>query len=296
MSAASAAGRWSRWKSALARGAQWRYLLVFVAGTLLPSALAFDSTHEFLGALFDHSPRGRSLVARLDSSALFEVLRQMNEPVGAAVVPGLISAFLVGLLVAPALAGAAVTVAQSDAPPDLSSLLGGAGKMYLRMLRMMVASAVPLGLAIAVGAALLHAVDGANKHALLESSASRTSMLAWLATGLLVWLAHSTVEVGRAYLAAEPERRSAFLAWWKGARLTVRRPLQVLGMCAGTTLAALLVASVMTAVRLRLFPSGAATIAIGFLLAQVAVASIGWGRASRLTGLVQIIRSNAPPA
>ena len=48
---------------------------------------------------------------------------------------------------------------------------------------------------------------------------------------LFVWLAHVTVEAGRAHLAAEPERKSALLAWWSGVRLAVRRPGKVLGLC-----------------------------------------------------------------
>jgi hypothetical protein len=283
----SAAGRW---KSALARGTQWRYLLVFAVGTLCPSALAFAPSHHFFGDLFDHSTRAHELVARLDSSAFLEVARQLGEPAGAGMMPGITMALLTTLVVAPALAGAAAAIAQSEAPLTLSALLAGAGRLYLRMLRMTLVSLLPVGVAGGIGYALLHAVGKANAHAVLESSASRNSSLAWVAVVLLVALAQSTVETGRAYLAAEPEKRSAIKAWWRGLRLTVRRPGRVLAMYAGTTVASLLLATLLTALRLRLFPAGGATIALGFLLAQVAVAAVGWGRASRLAGLVAIVR------
>ena len=283
-----------RWKSAFVRGTQWRYLLVFVVGTLLPSALAFAPVRGLLGSLFDHSPRAADLVARLDSSAFFEVIRQLGEPAGAAIGPGIMAALFAALIVSPALTGAAATLAQSDTRLTLSALLAGAAKLYLRMLRMTLVSVLPVGLAVAAGAALVRAAGKANLHALLESTASRNTNLAWIAAILIVGLANSTAEVGRAFLVAEPERRSAFLAWWSGVRLTVRRPLPVLGTCAATTLASLLLAALLTALRLRLFPAGAATIVLGFLVAQAAVAAVGWGRASRLAGLVDIVRTNAP--
>lgn len=286
----------ARWKSALVRGTQWRYLLVFVVGTLLPSALAFGPARGYFGSLFDHSPRAAGLVARLDSSAFFEVIRQLGEPAGAALGPGLMAAFFATLVVAPALTGAAATLAQSDATPTLSALLAGAARLYLRMLRMTLVSVLPVGLAVAAGAALVHVAGKANMHVVLESTASRNTNLAWIAAALLVGLANSTVEVGRAFLAAEPQRRSAFRAWWSGVRLTVRQPLPVLGTCAATTLASLLLAALLTALRLRLFPAGAATIVLGFLVAQAAVATVGWGRASRLAGLVDIVRTTAPVA
>ena len=242
-----------RWKRAVTCGMQWRYLLVFAAGTLLPSALALGPMLGFLQDLFDHSTRARELVARLDSPALFEVLRQLGEPAAAAVMPGITGAILSALIIAPALAGAAATVAESKDRPNLTALLNGAGRFYLRMLRTTLTSLVPMGLAGAAAFGILHAVGKAKPHVLLESTASRHSLLGWLTAVVLLWLAQSTVEAGRAFLVAEPERRSAFLAWWKGARFTARHPLQVLAMCAGTTLAALVVAALLTSIRLRLF-------------------------------------------
>lgn len=273
----------------MVRATQWRYLLVFVAGTFLPSALVLGPALGFFGGLLDHSPREPELVRSLDSPALFEVLRQLGEPAGAALGPGLVGALLAALVVAPALTGAAAAVAEGEGAPGLPALLASAGRMYLRMLRMTFVSILPVGAAVALSAALIHAVERANAHAVHETAADRGSLLAWLGALLLVGFASSTVEAGRAYLVAEPGRRSAFRAWWSGARLTVRRPLQVLGTCAVTTLASLVLAALLTALRLRLFPGGMATIALAFLVAQAAVAAVGWGRASRLAGLVALI-------
>ncbi len=280
-----------RFKDAMARGTQWRYLLVFVVGTLLPSTLAFAPSHHFFGDLFDHSTREPQLVARLDSPALFEVLRQLGEPGGASVMAGVTMSLFFALVFAPALAGAAAAVAGSEVTLNLSALLGASARMYLRMLRLTIVSVLPLGIAAGIGGAIVAAVGKANAHAVLESTASRNATLAWLATTLLVLLAQSTVETGRAFLAAEPEKRSAWKAWWRGVKLTVRRPGPVLGTYAGLTALSLLAAAVLTALRLRLFPSGAVTIGLELVLAQVVVAAIGWGRASRLSGLVSIVQS-----
>jgi hypothetical protein len=283
-----------RFRAALVLGTQWRYLLVFVAGTLLPSVLALAPAHRFFGDLFNTSPRAGQLVARLDSAAFFEVMRQLGEPAGMAVVPGVMGSLIVTLAMGPALAGAAATVALSDTPPTLSALLAGAGRLYLRMFRMALVSILPVGVAAAAGGALVHFVGKANAHVVLDGTASRNATLAWLALILLVALAEWTVEAGRAVLVAEPDRRSAFRAWLRAVRLTLRRPAPVLGMCAGTTIASLLLAALLTALRLRLFPAGWATIALDFLVAQAAVAAVGWGRASRLAGLVDIVRAEAP--
>jgi hypothetical protein len=158
------------------------------------------------------------------------------------------------------------------------------------MLRLTFVSIIPLGIASALGAGVLRVADRSVVHAVLESSGTRTMVLSWIAVVLLVWLAQATVETGRAVLVAEPERKSAFLAWWRGVRFLVRRIPRVLGLCAATSIAALALAAVLTAIRLRLHVSGAVTIAVEFLFAQAAVAAVGWGRCSRLAGLVEMLR------
>ncbi|HEY6462506.1 MAG TPA: hypothetical protein VIY73_20195 [Polyangiaceae bacterium] len=276
--------------SAMVRGTQWRYLLLFVVGTFLPSLLFLGPAMGFFGGLLDHATREPSLVRTLDSPALFEVLRQLGAPAGESLGPGLSAAFFATLVVAPALAAAAAVVAQGEAPLAIAALMAGAARLYLRMLRMAFVALVPVGVAVGASAAILHVIGKSNAHAVHESAAWHATLAGWLGAVVLVGLASSTVEAGRAYLVAEPERRSAFLAWWRGARLTVKRPVAVLGTCLATTAASLLLAFLLTALRLRLFPGGMATILLGFLVAQVAVAAIGWGRASRLAGLVEVIR------
>lgn len=282
----------ARLRDAFARGAAWRYLALFAVLTWLPTTLAVAPLHGFLAELLDHSPRAASLVKALDAATLVEIVRQLGEPVAGGVSAGFGGALFVALLFGPALAGAAATVAARTERADFPTLLASAGRLYGRMLRMVFVGAIPFGIAGGLGAALLHAADSSGKHAVLASSASRASTLAWTATVLLVWLAHTTLEVGRAVLATDESRRSALKAWGAGLRLSVRRPLAVLGASAVTTLAGLLLAAVVTAVRLRLHPGGPGGILVSFVLAQLAVAVVGLARAARLGALVNVVRGD----
>jgi hypothetical protein len=280
------------WGGAFRRGAQWRYLLVYVVGTLIPALVLYAPAHGFLETLFDHSTRESELVPALDSAAFFEIIKQLGAPEapdlhGATHTMLLFALFLVG----PSLAGAAAVVADRNAPPRIREVLAAAGAYYPRMLRMVFVSMVPLGVAIALSAVILHFVHKSATHEVLETAATRNSLMAGIGVAVLVWLALSTVEVGRAVLVAEPERRSAFLAWWRGVRFFVRRFPSVLGLCLVTTLVALVMALGLTALRLRLNVTGPALIVIEFLVAQGAIAILGWGRSSRLAGLVAMLRA-----
>jgi hypothetical protein len=102
------------------------------------------------------------------------------------------------------------------------------------------------------------------------------------------------VEAGRAELAADERLRSAWRAWIRGVRLTLRQPLPVLGRYIGATLVSLLVASVLLLIRLRLVGGSSGGFWLGFVVTQLAVAALGWGRASRLFALTTLIRSLPP--
>jgi hypothetical protein len=280
------------WRAAFARGAQWRYLLVYVVGTLLPALVLYAPVHGFLEGLLDHSTREPQLVAQLDSAGFLEIVKQLGSPEGPDLHGATHTMLLMALLLTgPALAGAAAIVADRRAPPRLRELLAGAGAYYPRMLRMVFVSVLPLGIAGALAAAIMHFARRSGAHEVLETVASRNALIAGIVVALLIWLAQSTVEVGRAVLVAEPERRSAFLAWWRGVRFFVRRFPRVFGLCFVTTFIALVLAFGLTALRLRLDVTGPALIGMEFLVAQGAIAVLGWGRSARLAGLVDMLRA-----
>jgi hypothetical protein len=282
------------WNRSLGRGAQWRYFVLVVVAMLLPTALAFMPIASFLRSLLDHSPRSGDLVARLDSPAFIEVLRQLGEPAGAAIGPGLLEALLLASVVAPGLAGATAALAREpESPLRLRSLLGGAGELYPRMLRMALVACVPLGVAGAGAAGAFHMAHRWSERGVLESTADHATQLAIGVSVLLVWLAHVTIEAGRAHLAAQPERKSAFLAWWSGVRLTLRHARRVLGLCLVTTLLGVGGALLVTALRYRIAQGGPVTIALAFVLGQLAIVAIAWGRSSRMVGLVDLVRAES---
>jgi hypothetical protein len=282
----------SSFGKAARRGGDWRYLLVFLVGVMLPSALLFLPVKSFLGGLFDTSPRAEALLRTLDSSAFLEVLKQSGEPGTEGIGVGFQAALLVAALLAPVLAGAVVHLARTSETTGFRSLLGAAGELYPRMLRMAVVSVLPLGIAGGLIAAVMHFTSDATAKSVLESSADHLSLASKAVAVLLVWLANVTVDAGRAHFAAQPERKSAFLAWWSGVKLTARHPLDVLGLCLGTTLLGVGLAAFVTAIRLRVPQSGAGSIALGFLLAQLAVLPLAWGRATRVVGMADRIRDD----
>jgi hypothetical protein len=158
------------------------------------------------------------------------------------------------------------------------------------MVRMALVALLPLGIAGGLAALAFHLAERSGERAVTEATAERATHLATAVAVLLLWLANVTLEAGRAHLAAQPERTSAFLAWWSGVRLTVRRPGRVLGLCLLTTLCGVGGAMLVTALRYRIVQGGAGTILLAFLLSQLAVVALAWGRASRLAGLAELVR------
>jgi hypothetical protein len=135
---------------------------------------------------------------------------------------------------------------------------------------------------------------GARKYgarAILESQATWAMRGAWVSTLAVLVVAHATVEAGRAELGADDRLRSAWRAWLRGVSLTMRRPLSVVGLYLGVTLTSGCVASALLLLRVRVTGGGVGVVSIGFVVTQLAVAALGWGRASRLFALVRVARS-----
>jgi hypothetical protein len=196
-------------------------------------------------------------------------------------------------LFAPVLAGAALVVAASDARPKLSALLSGAAGYYPRLLRMQLAALIPLGAAGALGAAVFAWASRVSDHATSEAATHTSGRIAWLLTIVAVFLAQLVIDAGRARLAAEPVRRSALFALGAGVKLIVKRPLRTLSVGLSSTVVALGVAAVLLVIRQQIAQSSGAAVLLAFLIAQLAVASIAWGHAAKLCGLVEIARDLA---
>jgi hypothetical protein len=149
---------------------------------------------------------------------------------------------------------------------------------------------VPQTLVGALAAGAFTLARKISERVLLESQADRAQLAAALVAAVLFVLVHATIEAGRAQLASDDRLRSGWHAWGLGVRLTVRRPLAVLGRYLGTTLLAWLIAAAFLAGRIRIAGSSLPPLACAFLVAQLGVAAIGWGRAARLAALIAISR------
>jgi hypothetical protein len=270
--------------AALKNALQWRLLLLFTAGIVLPTTMASVPVWRLLAQVLDDSPRAHDIAARFDVLAAEDVIaafERSRSPVGGAAGLALVFAWLVW----PLLAGMTLAAVRAH-HAGFVALLQGAFAWYGRMFRMALVSLVPLAAVDVVGIVAFKAASRYAGRVVLESQASSAWRGAWIGTLIFFVLVHATVEAGRAEIGVDGELRSAWRAWVRGVRLTFRRPFAVLGYYLGATLASWLVAAALLVARLRVTGAGLGGFLLAFALTQLAVAAIGWGRASRLFSLI----------
>jgi hypothetical protein len=197
---------------------------------------------------------------------------------------------VLAVLFAPFLAGAALVVAESEVRPRWRGLLSGAAGYYPRLLRMQLAALVPLGIAAAIAALALRWASGVEDRATSEAATHTSARIAWVVSVVAVFLGQLVIDAGRARLVAEPARRSVVKALGAGVKLIVKRPLHTLSLGVSATFVALVVAAVLLIIRQQITQSSVVAMLLAFVLAQLAVASIAWGHAVKLAGLVEIAR------
>jgi hypothetical protein len=159
------------------------------------------------------------------------------------------------------------------------------------MFRMLVWSVVPLAIAGLVAGAAFRLAGKSAESAILESDADRAMLFAMIVAALAFALVHASIDAGRALLANERRRRSAFVAWWGGIKLLVRRPLSVLGVYVAITGAGLLLAGLLALARLHVPALGTGGTIAAALLTQLAVLVLGWMRSARLFALIALTRA-----
>ena len=274
------------------RATRWRLLLLCAVLTAIPAALATLPLYAMLSSQLGHSPRLALLDRGMELSWLPDVLHVLADG-GAQSGPAWLLGVLVGaLLLGPALAGAVLAEAGSPHPLRFRPLLTGVGRYYGRMLRTVVVGAIPLGLAGGVVAVLARRSGREVSRAVTEAAAVSSTHTALLLGGLVLVVAHLTVDAGRAGFAVQPDRRSALLCWFRGTWLVLRHPVRSAVIAGAGLLAGPGLGLVVMAFRERL-PAGPAWATVAsVLLAQVAVMAIGWGRAARVIALVQLARDD----
>jgi hypothetical protein len=280
-------------RDAFGQALDWRLLTLFTTIVLATTSIAAFPVWRTMASVFDDSPRAADFARAFDPLA-FEDLAMAFVRSGAPIAGATLVALIAAVLSWPLLAGIAVAAARAPAPRSVVGLLAGGLQYYSRMLRIGVVALGPLLVVGGVGALAFRVARRHAAHAILESQGTLGWRLA-LALSLVVFVVvHATLELGRAAYGADDELRSGWQAWLRGVVLTARHPLRVLGAYLGTTLVSYAVALPLLAFRLRVSGPSAAELVLGFVLAQLAVAALGWGRAARLSALTALSRGHSP--
>lgn len=291
--AIAALSRPNAWACSLAAGSaamlQWRLLLIWVLLSLLPALLMALPFWRLLGGSFDYSVHAQALASELDMVALADVVQNYSRS-GAAVPLGLMLAAALTLLLSPFLTGMAMSAARAPVRQGFAALVAGGLQDYPRMARMLAVALLPLIIAVIFGSVARGFADRYSETALLASNAALASLAATIVMALLLVLAHASLDCGRAILALDRRRRSAFIAWWHGCKFLLRRPLAVLGAYLPVTLVALLVAGALTVGRAHLAGIDGARLTAAFLLTQLVVLVLAWMRTARLFAMIDLAR------
>ena len=269
---------------------QWRLLLLWVLGMLIPSAILGLTMWNLLSANLDYSVRAAEIARQMDMTVLSDLMGA-QEKSGMAFNNAGVLALIVTLLISPLFSGMAATAARASDVLGFRGLFSGGRAEYPRMFRMMLWSVVPLGIAAAIGNVAMGAADSYSKSAILESDAELVSRLAMAAMVVLLALAHATLDAGRAALAIERRRSSAVKAWWSGFKMLNRRSLAGFGSYLLISLAGLGLAAALVVARINVAGSNVAGFIGALLLVQLTVAVIGWMRTARLFAMVDLARS-----
>lgn len=273
----------------LGHALQWRLLLLWMLGLLLPTAILALPVWRSLAAQFDHVLHVDQIASHFDVMAMTGALGNIGES-GAWFGAAGIGATALALVLSPWLSGMVVASIRTGYPLGLAGLVAGGVREYGRMLRTLLWALLPLGIAIGIGAALSNFADTQTEDAILAADVEQARNIALGVTAVLLVLAHASVEAGRGMLAADPARRSAVLAWGRGLMLLLRRPLATLLVYLGTAVVGYGLAAGLGVLRLQVSGPGWAEVLLGIVLAQLVVAAIAWGRSARLYAMADLAR------
>ncbi|QIL21169.1 hypothetical protein [Thermomonas sp. HDW16] len=284
MNTTTSPGAFATLRSSLGRALQWRLWLLFATASLLCALVAALPAWDWLASLLNHSVQADAIAAGKAPALLLDVLMSRDAPYGV-LGENTLTATALMLLLSPLLAGATVAAARSHSRLGFGDLLRGAVSEYGPMLRMLIWSIIPIGIALVVASAIIAGNENAHEHAILASEAATGRNIAFWVGGLLFVLAHASLEAGRGWLAADGRLRSALKAWWRGLKLLCKRPLAVLAVYLGTTIAGLLLAALLLLLRPYLGHGSVLALLLGLLLGSAVAAALAWSRIARLFGM-----------
>jgi hypothetical protein len=275
--------------AALKASLQWRMLLLWILATLLPTLLVATPLWATLQAQFGHTLHAADIAAGRDMPLLLQGIIKISDNMGwLGASLGASTALM--LLVSPWLSGMVVASLRAGRRLGLGELVHGGLSEYWRMLRMLLWSAIPLGIALAIGGGVMGAMHKGTEHAVLASQVDSATRTGLIVAAIVFVLAHATVEAGRGWLGADRGLRSVIKAWWRGLKLLLRRPLATLLVYLVASLVGYGLALLFAWLRVRVDGVGTGAFVLSFLLAQAMVAMLAWGRIARLYGMADLAR------
>ncbi len=273
--------------AALKSALQWRLLLLWILATLLPVLLVATPLWTMLQAQFGHSLHADDIAAGRNLPLLIQGLMKIGEQMGW-LGASLGASSVLMLLLSPWLTGMVVASLRAGRRLGFGELVHGGLSEYWRMLRMLLWSLIPLGIAAAIGGGVIGALDKSTAQAILASEVDNASRLGLAVLAIVFVLAHATVEAGRGWLGADRNRHSVVVAWWHGVKLVLRRPLATLAVYLVASLAGYGLALLFAWLRLRADGAGVGAFMLPFLPGQGIVAMLAWGRIARLHGMADL--------
>lgn len=274
--------------AALGAALQWRLLLLWLLATLVPALLAVLPLGDALQEQFGHSVHAGEIAGGQRLGLLLQGLGNIGQHSSGVIFTSLLIASVPMLLLTPFLQAMVVASLRAGRRLGFAELVAGGCSQYWRMLRMLLWSIVPLGIALVFAGVAMGLATRSTEHAILAADVESAFRMALCAAALVFVVLHASVEAGRGWLGADAGLRSVLRAWWRGLALLARRPLATLGVYLGATVPGLVVALLFAWLRLRLDGIGTGAYLLGILLTQGIVLAIAWGRIARLYGLADL--------
>jgi hypothetical protein len=273
--------------AALKSALQWRLLLLWILATLLPVLLVATPLWATLQAQFGHSLYAADIAAGRNVPLLIQGLMKIGEHLGWLGV-SLGATTVLMLLLSPWLTGMVVASLRAGRRLGFGELVHGGLSEYWRLLRMLLWSVIPLGIAAAIGGGVIAALGKSTEQAILASEVDNASRIGLVVAAVVFVLAHATVEAGRGWLGADRNRHSVVAAWWHGVKLLLKRPLATLLVYLVASLVGYGLALLFAWLRVRVDGVGMGAFVLSFLLGQAVVAMLAWGRIARVYGMADL--------
>lgn len=267
----------------------WRIIVLWIGIILIPTAVLSVPLGSWLSAQLDHTVYAGAWAQAINVTAVWEILVNAKE-ITPLLQGGLVMSLFLTVVFSPFLTGMVVASARDARALKFLALAQGGLREYGRMLRTLLWSVVPLGIAGGAGAWAVHIADKRAENAILESQVSHEHLLALLLMTALFIVAHVTLEAGRAQFALDLHRRSAVKAWWRGLRLMFAHPVATLGSYIVITAVGLMLMALLGIARINAPHATLSGFLVSMALTELIAVAVIWMRIARLLALIQIAK------